>query len=274
MARSDHTEGRQWLERVLQLPDTPAHPAAHAELLAQLAHHVFLQVGEQQQRPLIGQALRIARAHGDKHNTARALAMLGLNLVEEKKYAAARAALEESAALYWEVHDEWGQAHAIMCLGYGFNEQADLENALSRFEHALTLCGKIGDRFLTNVILRGLAIVHVKLNNMADALAALQESLLLAHQLESKLEVAGTLSRLGKAEQRAGNHIRAVCLLWAAKNLFDLVGAWPQRFEFDLEKDLEPCRAALGEETFAEAEAQGRAMTMEQVIQYALKEQK
>lgn len=273
MTRSDHTEGRQWLERVLQLPDTPEHPSSHAELLAQLAHHVFLQVGEHQQRPLIEQALHIAGVHNDKHNTARALAMLGLNLVEEKKYAAARAALEESAVLYREVHDEWGHAHAVMCLGYGFNEQDDLDNALSSLEHALTLSRKIGDRFLTNVILRGVAIVQVKQNNMVDALAALQESLLLAHQLESKLEVAGTLSRLGKAEQRAGNHVRAVCLLLAAKNLFDLVGAWPQRYEFDLEKDLEPCRAVLGDAAFADAVERGRAMTMEQAIQYALSEQ-
>jgi non-specific serine/threonine protein kinase len=108
---------------------------------------------------------------------------------------------------------------------------------------------------------------------MTDAILALRESLLLAQQLESKLEVAGTLSRLGKAAQSAGNYVRAVRLYWAAKSIFDLVGAAPQRYEFDLETEIEPCRSALGEFAFAEAVELGRAMTMEQAIAYALESQ-
>jgi hypothetical protein len=36
--------------------------------------------------------------------------MHGLNLVDEKNYAAAEAALKESAVLYEQVQDEWGEA--------------------------------------------------------------------------------------------------------------------------------------------------------------------
>jgi hypothetical protein len=48
------------------------------------------------------------------------------------------------------------------------------------------------------------------------------------------------------------------------------MGAWTQGDEMILQNDMAPCRAALGEREFTGAEAQGRAMTMEQAIAYAL----
>jgi predicted ATPase/DNA-binding XRE family transcriptional regulator len=270
IVRSDHTEGRQWLERVLQMSDAPRYPSLQAWILAELAHHVFLQIGENRQRPFIDRALSIARTHVDEHNTARALVMLGLALIEEQKHEEAQSTLEESIALFQKVNDEWGYAHALMCLGYGLNEKDDLINSLSVFEQALTVSGNIGDRFLMNVILRGMAIIYWKQGNLDSAVAKLRESLQLAQQLDSKLEIAGTLSRWGKVEQRAGNLVRAVRLYLAANNLFDNIGAWANRYEFNLEQDLAPCRAALSEAEYAKAVEEGRAMTMEQAIAYAL----
>jgi predicted ATPase/DNA-binding XRE family transcriptional regulator len=268
--RSDHNEGRQWLQRVLEMPETPLYPDAQAEVLTQLAHHLFIQVGENQQRPFIEQALSIAHAHNDKHNKARALAMLGLNMTDEKNYAAAQSALEESRALYQEVHDEWGYAHAVMCLAYSLSDQHNLTTALSLQEQALVLFRKLGDRFFENVTLRGIAIIQIEQNDVPRAAVALREAVILAKELDSKLEIAGTLSRWGDIAQLAGRPAHAVCLYWAAKNLFDLVGAAPYRYGFDLDKKLAPCRAALSEAEFANAEEQGRTMTMEQAIAYAL----
>ena len=270
--RSDHNEGRQWLQRVLEMSDTPLYPDAQAEVLTQLAHHIFIQVGEDQQRPFIEQALSIARTHNDKHNRARALAMLGLNMTDEKNYAAAQSAFEESEALFQEVHDEWGYAHAVMCLAYSLTNQNNLTPALSLQEQALGLFRNLGDRFFENVTLRGIAIIQINQNDVGKAAAALREALVLAKELDSKLEIAGTLSRCGDVAQRANNPARAICLYWAAKNLFDLVGAWPQRYGFDLEKKLAPCRAALGEAAFTRTVEAGRAMTMEQAIAYALED--
>ena len=268
--RSDHNEGRQWLQRALEMSDTPLYLEARAEMLTQLAHHIFIQVGENQQRPFVEQALSIAHEHNDKHNRARALAMLGLNRTDEKDYTAAQSALEESKALYQEVHDEWGYAHAVMCLAYSFTDQNNLTTALSVQEQALALFRKLGDRFFENVTLRGIAIIHIQQKNVTEAVAALREALILGKELDSKLEIAGTLSRCGAVAQLAGESARAVCLYCAAQNLFDLVGAWPLRYGFDLEKALAPCRATLSESEFAQADTQGRAMSIEQAIAYAL----
>ena len=48
------------------------------------------------------------------------------------------------------------------------------------------------------------------------------------------------------------------------------IGAWQAKDEDELENDLAPCRAALGDLDFEQAMEKGRAMTMEQAIAYAL----
>ena len=278
----DHKEGYQWLERVLAMPNAPMYPEAQAHALTQLAHHLFLmghRFGPQNQElPLIGplmeQALSIARAHMDRHNMARALVMLGLDLIEERDFIAAQSAFEESQALYQEVQDEWGYAHAVMCLGYEFNSQDKVGDAFSLYEKALTLFRKLGDRYFICVTVRGLAIIQMKQHNLASAVAALQEALIAARQLESKYEIAATLAWWGEIEKHLQNPARAIRFYWAAKNVYDSIGAWQANDEREFESGLSACRAALSEAEFEEAVEQGRAMTMEQAIAYALENQK
>ena len=70
-----------------------------------------------------------------------------------------------------------------------------------------------------------------------------------------------------------GYQQRAVHLYLAAKNAYDSIGAWPKEHDLKFEDYLIPGRAALGESAFAEAVEQGRAMTMEQAVAYALETQ-
>jgi tetratricopeptide (TPR) repeat protein len=257
----DHKEGCQWFERVLAMPAAPIYFEAQAHALTQLAHHTFLlghRFGPQNEAKglmaqLAQQALSVARAHMDKHNMARALAMLGLDLTEEENFTMAQSAFEESRALFHEVHDEWGYAHALMCLGYEFNNQGNLETALPLYEQALALFRKLGDRYFICVTVRGTAIFHMKQNNLTSAVSALQEALIAVQQLKSKYEIAATLSWYAEAEKHRGNHARIVRLLWAVKNVYDSIGAWQAKDEYEFEKDLAPSRTALGEEEFAVA---------------------
>jgi predicted ATPase/DNA-binding XRE family transcriptional regulator len=268
--RGDHTEGRHWLGRVLAMPDAPLYPESCAEALTQLAHHTWLIIGSKEARPFVEQALAIARAHGDKENIARALAVLGLVLTFEHNFALAELTLEESMALFQEVDDKWGYAHAVICLALGPSMQDDRATALTLHEQALVLFREVGDRYFQGVSLRHIGDLRVKEGDGARGAAALREALTLAQQLDSKYEIGACLWNLGYAVQRAGNSARAVHLYGAAKNFLDLIGAWNEREASEFENDLAPCRAALDESEFATAMEQGRAMTMEQVIAFAL----
>jgi predicted ATPase len=89
---SDHVEAARSLLRVLELPNVASYLHGHAEALTQLAHHKHLlgnhfaaQIEKGGETSFAEQALSIARANNDTHNSARALAMIGLNLIWVKK---------------------------------------------------------------------------------------------------------------------------------------------------------------------------------------------
>jgi hypothetical protein len=95
---------------------------------------------------------------------------------------------------------------------------------------------------------------------------------ILTQQLDSRYEIAMTLWSFAKVSQTEGNQQRAVHLYLAAKNAYDSIGAWTKEHNLKFEEYFTLCRAALSESVFAEAVEQGRAMTMEQAIAYALEE--
>jgi tetratricopeptide (TPR) repeat protein len=238
--------------------------------LAQLAFHTWLQSGPKEARPFVEQALAIARAHDDKWNTAWALIVYGLVLIFERNFTTARSILEESKALFLEVHDEWGYATALLCLGTGANNQDDQVTALALFHQSLELFRRVGDLYFQGVSLRTISDIRVKQGDWLLGQALLREALTLVQQLDSKYEIGACLWNLGSAIQPTGNVVRAVHLYAAAKNVLDSIGAWTQEQVSAFENDLVPCRAALSDTKFAAAMEQGRAMTMEQAIQYAL----
>jgi predicted ATPase/class 3 adenylate cyclase/DNA-binding XRE family transcriptional regulator len=269
---SNFNEGRQWFQRVLEMPDAPSYPGAHAEVLTQMAHQTFLQVRPSDSKPYSEQALSIARAQQDKHNTARALVFLGIALTDEKNFTAAQSAFEESKQLFQEVHDEWGTSFAMMVHATLFWQQEEWATALSLSQQALTGFQKLGHRYYQHVTLRHIGIAFVHLGDLTNGRAALREALALAQQLQSKQDIAKAFYRFAEIAQRLNQPVRVVRLHWASRNISESIGAWQQEDESWFEDLLAPFRAALGESGFAAAVEQGRAMTMEQAIAYALED--
>ena len=279
--RSDHVEAAQSLLRVLEMPIVSSYPEAHAEILAQLEHHkhvlgnyIAAQLGESGTATFAKQALSIARAHNDVHNSARALAMIGLIMINVNSFVEAQSALEESRKLFQEVQDEWGDAYSFFVLGYKSFVQNDLASALPIMEQAYAIFKKLGERLFMCVALRYIGITRIKLHNIKQGIEALRDALNTAHQVGSKYETAATFYRWGQAAQYLGDPARTVSLFWAAKKAHDTIGMgiWTQGLDAEFETVLEQCRVVLGEAAFVEAVEQGRAMTMEQAIAFALGE--
>jgi predicted ATPase/DNA-binding XRE family transcriptional regulator len=272
LVRGDHTEGRQWLKNALEMPDVALYPEAQAEALTQLAHQTWLQTGTNEARLPVEQSLSIARAHNDRRIIARALLLVGLILREEKNLTAAESVLQESRQFFQDVYDEWGSSNATMGLATLSWREGNWAIALALSQQALAGFLKLGDRFFQAVSLRHVGLAYVNLGDLTNGLAALQESLILAQQLHSKFEIMQTLWRFAEAAQHGDKPVRAVRLYWAARNLADAIGAWWQQDTIEFENNLAACRAALAESAFSAAAEEGRAMTMEQAIAYALED--
>ena len=271
--RSEFNEGRQWLGRVLELHDAPLFPDLYANVLAQLAHHTWLQVGAEAAKPFIEQALTLAREQGNSQTIANTLMVSGMVLTDEQNFAAARSTLEESMALFQEMGDTWGYAVAKMVLGYAAVKKDDRATALMLIQEALMAFRDLGDQYFQSVCLSQTGNLRAKNGDWDDGLTELRESLRLSRELGSKYEIAAGLLRLAQTEQHLGQPAGAVRLYCAARNIYDSLGAWSQQEDLRLEKYLTTCRLALSESEFAEAMEQGRAMTREQAIAYALESQ-
>lgn len=271
--RGDYVGARRWLKRVLELPDASLYPHAQAEALTQLAYH-NMQLGElavREARPLLEQAHSIARTNHDKENTDRTLAMLGLLLVEEGDFTSAQSMLKESMARFQQAREEWDYAHTVLCLGVQSQRQKEWAAALALSRQAYEGFKRLGDTYFQSAALRLVGRAAVHQGNLADGTAALRQALLLAQQLDNKFQIALILWRsLAEAAQFAGETARAVSLITTSINMFQSIGAWMEDDDLLFEQELAPCRAALGESAFAAAMEQGRAMTMEQAIVYAL----
>jgi non-specific serine/threonine protein kinase len=269
--RSDHSEGRQWLQRVLEMPDTHLQPEAQAQILNQLAHHTWLQIGADEARPFAEQALVIARAHADKYNTAWALDMLGLVLAKESNFSGAQITLAESKTLFREVHDDWGYSHAILCLGFATYLQDDRATSIDLLEQALAGFRELGDRYFASVCLHYTGILRIRQNQLIRAAEALREALFLVQQLGSTLQIAFVLWDFAEIAKAEGYSAHAVRLYCATRKIYDSIGVWgAENDESDFENAIAPCRAVLDESVYETAVEQGRAMTMEQAIVYAL----
>jgi len=270
-ARSDYTEARRWFERILTMADVSEYAELHSEVLTQFAHHTGEQTERPKEiRPLVEQALSIARAHADKRNIGRALTILGLILTEERQFAMAQSALEESMQLFQEVNDEWEFARVVMALAKKSYRQDELATSYNLYEQALALFRKIGDRYFQSFAIYWIGVIGAKQGNVKSGKAALREALMLAQQIDSKYAIGSALWRLSEVTQIDGDLASTVRLYWAAKNIWDSVGTLTEDAEIDFENTMTFCRAELGDSAFDKAVQISRSLTIEQAIEYAL----
>jgi hypothetical protein len=103
------------------------------------------------------------------------------------------------------------------------------------------------------------------------ALALFQESLVLRKMLGGREGVARSLAELASVALAQARPERAARLFGAAEAMREMVNVpLPPADRVDYDRQLAVLRIDLDETTFAAAWAEGRAMTLEQAIEYAL----
>jgi len=108
---------------------------------------------------LLGESLALYRELGDSRGIAHALDLLGTIAWVRGNYATARSLLEEAAALYQEVGDLPGRAFALGTLAAVFTSQADYAGARTLLGESLALSRAAGDQLFISMGLCYLARV-------------------------------------------------------------------------------------------------------------------
>jgi predicted ATPase/DNA-binding CsgD family transcriptional regulator len=196
-------------------------------LLHGLAHVALAQGRPADVLPLTAETLPLVRKLGNRWKLAEALFLSAFGYCAHAQYAQARAAVEESLALWREFADHQALAHTQQIAGYVAYKQGRFEAASSYYRESLATAQQESDYWLMTACLVGLGEI-----------AAEQGQLTWAAQLwgaEEALRETITTRR-------------------------DYVARLPD------ERVAARVRACLGEEAFAAAWAQGRTMSIEQIL--------
>jgi tetratricopeptide (TPR) repeat protein len=213
------------------------------------------------------------REAGDHWHLAAALLGFGILVSSRGNPAEARPLLEESAALFRALGDGWWGGAALLTLGSLALNHRDNRAARTFLEEALSLSREAGDKRNTAMCLDRLGRILQWEGEHARAEALLREGLVLEQEVGSTEGIASCLDGLALAAHARGRDEAAARLCAATLELRTMTGARADRSLRDRTGQLvAELRAALGEDAFAAAYAQGRALSLDEAVALALEQ--
>jgi predicted ATPase len=219
------------------------------------------------------EAVELARTLHNDWRLAFTLMMLGNNIIVLQGLEAARPAFEESLRLARAVGDPWLLSQAVYTLAVVASLTGDSPSALRLFDESIGVMRKVGDRWGLSYSLAGLSFEYLREGQIDQARLQLDESLTLAREIASTTSTALVLVGYAGLAAARGQPVRAAQSIGAADGVMAAIDArwWPtEQFAYDFIATM--IRALLDDATWDAAYAEGRTMTVDQAIAYALKE--
>ncbi len=267
--RANLNESAGWLEQALAVRG-PATPRARARALNG-AGDVARSRGEYDRSTAFHtEALELARQIDDRREIALAIHYLASLAEVRGDFGEAGRLYEHDLALFRALGDDVGAARALNNLGIVVRGQGDYARAAELCEESLGIRRALGDVWGIAASLDELARVARARRDVTHAAELCLESLCLFHSLGVKRHVAGALDIAAWVAAARGQHERAARLYGSAAALREAIGsaALPNE-QGPVSRDLAALRLALGPARFADAWADGRALSPEEAVDAA-----
>lgn len=223
-----------------------------ARALLEEATELFKQLGDKQLLAYSG--YRLAEVWYDQGNSRRATALL-----------------EESVTICREIGARYSLAVALCILGNVTRDQGDQQRAATLLDESLNTFREIGDRYGVASAQCTLANLSYDQGHYERALSFFKESLTIRGEIGDKHGIAECLVGLARVAMAENQFERAIQLFeWAAtqREVLNIQPSASGQEQSDRSKAR--ARGMLEDEAFASACEQGRAMTLEQAIAFAL----
>ena len=218
------------------------------------------------------EAVALAREAGDKVTLGIALSnMAGVIAMTQGDLKRMRPYADEGIQLLKETMSRWQTAMTVFGFALFTAMQGNYAEARSQFESCIPLFTELRDRHRLAMVRSELAHLERRQGHFAQAKPLYRETIqewqkfghraAIAHQLECFAFIAK-----GQEEDE-----RAARLFGAAETLRENINipmTPPEHVEYD--REVSDLRANIDEAAFSKAWAEGRALTMEQAIAYAL----
>ena len=266
-------EGRGWLENALAVGRSGP-PALRARALHAAGSLATRQGDYEWAAALFEQSLSLSEELGDPSGTARSLLSLGTVAAERGDQERAIELSERAAELYQESGDRRGHALAVSNLGGIALERGEYAKASELSEQAYGLFETLEDSEGMALALVNQGFSALSEQNPERSIELLREALRRLAELEFKDVIGYCFEGLAAVLALTERAEEAAKLLGAAEALRESLGVELAPAEQATHNEtVDAVRARLGEERFSDAWRQGKEMSLEQAIAYALEEE-
>jgi non-specific serine/threonine protein kinase len=268
-------EARERLSKILALPGVADHPEARAKALEAAGGIAYWQADFAAAQAFYEEALAIRRVLQDPVAIADAMYNLAFAFFVPGKETAgaakAEALLEESLALYTDAGERAGIAKAHWGLAGLFSQVAgDFAKASAHLDISLPILRELDDRFSLGWALHMLGLINLKTGNPDGARAAWTEALTLFAGARDVSGIALLLDDLSSLAVVEGHSEHAARLAGAAAALQASSGVDLAAALNEVLGRARPGERGVDQEAIARAWEEGRAMSVEAIVSYAL----
>jgi predicted ATPase/DNA-binding CsgD family transcriptional regulator len=273
----DHDRAAAVAQEAMELSDeVEIGSSLAASLRIMLAGPAWIRGDYERGRELLEESLAISRKADDKVMIADALfhlqAMWGSFSGETAR---TKEISEEGIAVCREAGYNYRLPTFVLSLGYMLMVEGEYERGAALNEEAATLCREHGYKTDLLYALDNLGWAALLQGQHKTARSYYEESLVLCKELGDRMIASESLEGMACLSAAKGEALRAARLFGAAQALWETLRE-AVAFEHTPEEEAwrQPYRATarsqVGEAAWEEALAQGRAMGLEQAIEYAL----
>ena len=266
--RGYSVEGEEWVNQLLSVHTTATPARARALLVA--GDLADLHGDPARKAALIRESLALARALGDKTRIAWALMEMGL-VERDRHYTQGIAFLTESLGMFEELKENLWVSRISFLLAETYIRNGILEAARPLWKRGLELSRAANDRFHIAWGLEGLGNLERLEGHLEQARQLYLESLPLKVRVMDKMGITYSLEAFARLAAAQKQFERAALLWGAAEGLGESLNLSLTPPEEQLYRSLfSDSHPLIPEEDFRSAWAEGKAMKMQQAIDYAL----
>ncbi len=211
--RGYFSEGRAWLSKVLNLPDSSAHTKAHADAFFGVSLLIQRQGDHATAQQLCREALAIYQELGDKRAVSFTLVRLSEVTSGMGDYDSAAELSHRAYAIASEIGDQRAKANALCQIGFDCMRLGNYETTQSVLKEALTLYQALDDKMGAALAHSGLGELAVRNGDLEMAMSSLHLSFRLREEFGDRWGIAAVLGTLAWAELTQKNFERAADML-------------------------------------------------------------
>ena len=276
--RGHLAEARRRLQAIADAPWSRDDPTLRAHLMEALGGVAWWQADLATMAPAYDEALRIWEANGDRREIVNAL------YNDSFKYAVSDdpktsdperigfRQMGRARDLAAEIGDERGRANALWGIGNWLYFHDGDDRGVTQFRESLAIFRSIGDRTMEGWSLHMLSTALIRARNLDEARANASQALRIFHQYGDVAGITLALDDFASLAVAADDLPRAARLWGAARALSSAGGVGladfvDQQYEFYSRPNA---RFSLNSEELERYALEGRAMTLDESVAYAL----